>query len=102
MRVDLQRIGGAAELGVWAPLQSGIWQYVSGLYVSNTILSARTTWTGAQTPDSIGTAVSTCDDWTSTAGTGYTGDPTLASPAWFGNLPGQTCSMARRVYCLRE
>lgn len=102
MRVDLQRVGGAAELGMWAALQSGIWQYVSGAYVSNTILSARAAWTGAATPDSIGTAASTCDDWTSTAGTGYTGDPTLASPAWFGNLPGQTCSMARRVYCLQE
>jgi hypothetical protein len=102
VRIDLQSVGGAAELGNFASLESGVWQWVNGAYVNGTILPNRATWTGAASPASIGTAATTCDDWTSTAGTGYQGDPTLASPSWFGNLAGQSCTQARRIYCLQQ
>ena len=102
MRSDQQRVGGASELGTGSRLQSGIWQYASGTYIALTTPSSRSTWTGAQEPDFVGSAATTCDDWTSTGGTAYIGDPTLASPPWFALSFGQTCGLPRRIYCLQQ
>ena len=102
MRVDMQRVGGAAQIGTYSRLQSGIWQTVGGNYVSGTLLSNRAAWTGAGQPDAVGTPATTCSDWTSTAGTAWIGDPTLASPAWFAVASSQLCSLPCRLYCLQE
>ena len=102
MRFDMTRVGAATELGTSAPLQSGIWQNMGGNYVSQTILSNRAVWTGSFSPGALGTAATTCSDWTSNSGTAYIGDPSLVSPEWFARAAGQDCSVPRRLYCLRD
>jgi hypothetical protein len=101
-RVDHQLVGGAAELGQFSSLESGVWQATNTTYVSGVVLSARAAWSGASSPNGLGTAASTCDDWTSTGGTGYFGDPTLASGSWFGIPVPQTCSTPHHLYCIQE
>ena len=62
VRPDGQEVGTGGEF-LAGSLRGGIWQTGSGSYVTSNALS----WTGSASPGALGTAASTCNDWTSPA-----------------------------------
>jgi hypothetical protein len=61
-----------------------------------------TVWTGASNPSEIGTAASTCSDWTSsTSASGAFGNASATNDSFFDS--GQDlCTQARRLYCMEH
>lgn len=97
VRKDGISVGSDATLSAGGALPSGIWQTASGAYVGGGAV-----WTGAATPNAVGTATSTCNDWTMTTSTGgIFGLPMFADASWW-NSATQNCSSAFRVYCVPQ
>lgn len=70
----------------------------------NTRYGSTTTWTGAATLTTPGTASTTCGNWTATTSTGTggrAGDTAIST--WFGRDASGACtSTARKLICLQE
>jgi hypothetical protein len=67
-----------------------------GAYVTGTA------WTGAMTPNTIGTPESTCDDWQLFGGTGAQGDSTRSAPGPLFFLGTGNCTTPAQIYCLEQ
>jgi hypothetical protein len=99
VRPDGIEIATDAVIAAGGTLASGIWQNASGTYVAS---ASTTVWTGAATPSSLGTAASTCNDWSaSTSMVGTIGASTLADASWW-NVATLACTSARKIFCLQE
>ncbi|MEZ4398852.1 MAG: hypothetical protein R3B06_02445 [Kofleriaceae bacterium] len=62
-------------------------------------------WSGAADMNALGTAASTCSNWTSTSATimPTTAELSLATPSsLFGGIGYQTCAVANRLMCLQQ
>jgi hypothetical protein len=102
VRPDGIPIASGTTIAAGSVLDSGIWQRADGSYVPAT---GDLTYTGAATPSSVGTATTTCSDWTSAATPGaIIGADTFADSSWW-NLPSQnpvSCGQTIAVYCLQQ
>jgi len=108
VRVDGQLVGTGADI-LARNLVSGIWQLGDGSYPRDDFSDA---WVGSDTPDVVGDAVSTCNDWTSSdAGdTGATyGEFANASSRFWGRRGASiACDVfgsderAVRLYCVER
>lgn len=99
IRRDGTLIGDYDTLAAGDALASGIWQRPTGAYLNS---FADVVWTGAATPSTVGTAASTCNNFTSgSSGTGIFGRGPLADSTWWNSATG-ACSVAHHVYCLQE
>ncbi len=97
VRKDGISVGSGPTLAAGGTLPSGIWQTASGAYVGGGAV-----WTGATAPNVVGTAASTCNDWTSTTSTtGIFGLPMFADATWWDSGT-QTCGTAFRLYCVPQ
>jgi hypothetical protein len=100
VRPDGIAIASGATLFAGDILASGIWQRQSGVYLSS---SSEIVWTGAATPGVLGSAASTCDDWTSTVSTTATiGAATLSDSQWWNFNSNGNCATPRHLYCVEE
>ncbi len=96
-RKDNVFVGSDTTIAGGGPLVSGIWQTATGAYVTSGQV-----WTGAATPSALGTAASTCNDWTlTTSTTGIFGRAPFADATWW-NTGTQNCSTASRLYCVPQ
>jgi len=78
-------------------LKSGVWQQGNGWYVD------RAVWTGSRSPSELGTAASTCADWTSKSGDIYAGATTAIDMLWWQNPVDWTCASTYTwSYCIEE
>ena len=94
VRVDGQLVGTGQDLASLSNLHSGIWQTGSGSYVIVGV------WTGSSGFTFVGTAASTCSNWTSAlseAGIGGLAVTTL-SPGWW-YFTSRPCTTPQRIYC---
>ncbi len=105
VRPDGQIVGTGAELlagGAAAGLlQSGIWQSGDGTYRSG----VGRAWTGQTTLTQLGTAATTCNDWTSnsTAGTTPIAGLYLTADANWWSFDTRLCSdTGSRLYCIEQ
>ncbi len=98
VRPDRTLIGDYATLAAGGALESGIWQRPTGVYLNS---FADVAWTGAATPSTVGSAASTCNNFTSGSGSGTFGRGPLADATWWSSASG-LCSAAHHVYCLQE
>ena len=102
VRPDGIPIAAGTTVAAGGALDSGIWQRADGSYVPAT---GDLAYTGAPTPSSVGTATTTCSDWTSAATPGaIVGATSFADSTWW-NLPSQSpvsCTQKIAVYCLQQ
>jgi hypothetical protein len=80
---------------------AGIAEYADGTYAPR-----QKAWTGADDPDSLGTAASTCGDWMATTSTtgefGFTYLSRATAPSFFDySFQVNTCTSSNPVYCLQ-
>jgi hypothetical protein len=68
----------------------------SGAYVTGTA------WTGAITPNDLGSAATTCDDWVQFGGTGAQGDVTRSAPGPLFFLGTGNCTTPASIFCLEQ
>ncbi len=96
VRPDGTQVGTGAELAAGNALESGIWQSADGGY------SAQLTWTGSDNPALVGTAASTCADWSdgAAADPGTTGWSPFDARFWWKYLSPDTCSTGHSLYCV--
>jgi hypothetical protein len=117
VRPDGVVVGTGATIGAGKP-ESGIWQEADGTYAGRKgHPEFGNVWTGsAGTPDRLGTAESTCADWTDPAGSGAWGD--LSAGPRFWNTSGSSgprvgdgtmldpadydCTQKARLYCIER
>jgi hypothetical protein len=86
VRPDGVVVGTGADL-VASHLGAGLWQQGDGTY-----LSSRALWTGSPSPMALGTAASTCHDWTDPlAGDTVAGATPSTDQSWWQNPVPQTC-----------
>lgn len=102
VRMDGTLVATGAELAATPPsLASGIWQSADGVYRARGADGrfART-WTGSDAVGTVGTANTTCADWTNgtAANTGVVSDFTLTSRGWW-YLGTSACDSPRNLYC---
>jgi len=94
--------------GTWLALSAGLF-FQGTTFVAPPNLTAdgsvyygeQNLWTGAATPSTVGTAASTCVDWSSTSGqgvAGVAGDSSVRE--FFGELT-QTCDWGFKLACLQ-
>jgi hypothetical protein len=106
-RVDGVLVGTGADLRNGA-LKSGIWVYADGspLTLATIGFAPDTVWSGATNTVSVGSNASTCDNWTSTAGTVYVGISNLAGSQFrfFFDTFGSpiSCAVDRGLYCVEQ
>lgn len=97
VRPDGQEVGTGAEI-IGFQTRGGIWQLGNGSYLS----ANSRAWTGAAALDQLGTAASTCKDWTDPKQTGTNGFAELSRNS-FWNFTNQLCnatdSSQPRLYC---
>lgn len=86
VRPDGVVVGSGADI-IAANLQTGIWQQGNGKYVDS-----RGLWTGSINLSTVGTAVTTCSDWTSTTGTATEGSTTRSDYSWWHDFNTIDCS----------
>lgn len=98
IRPDGTRIGDYDTLAAGGALESGIWQRPTGVYLAS---FSDVVWTGAATPSTVGSAASTCGNFTSGSGSGTFGRGPLADATWWSASTG-SCAQAHHVYCLQE
>jgi len=104
VRMDGTLVGTGAELAAGpTKIASGIWQSADGVYraqLSST--SFPRTWTGSATIGSVGTADSTCGDWTSgdAAKSGFVGEWTLDYNNWW-HVYTTACNTGQTLYCVQ-
>ncbi len=96
IRPDGTRVGTGTQLAAGGPLDSGIWQDFSGVYSAQNVL------TGSADPNAVGTADSTCADWTSQAAMGQFGwSPYDGSGIWWSFGPTSCTSVGFfPLYCV--
>jgi len=99
VRPDGQVVGTGAELSA-ATLRSGIWQTGGGAYLNSPAIAV---WTGdAADLAANGTAGGTCTGWSTNAGNGATGLPSLGD-ARFWNSGTRACSdLTTRLICAEQ
>jgi hypothetical protein len=81
-------------------LSSGIWQQGNGAYTSNVAI-----WTGANDLMTVGTAASTCANWTSAASTdSYASGATAGdlSGSWWRNGSAACNATYTFAYCIEQ
>ena len=96
VRPDGIVVGTGAQLIARAELASGIWQKADLSYSwlrSNTMV-----WTGHANLGTLGTAATTCDDWSATTGTGnWSG--TYGTDGWWGDY-NAACTQSFQLRCV--
>ncbi len=96
VRPDGTQVGTGAQLAAGGDLDSGIWQLGTGEYSSAVI------WTGSTMPTALGTAASTCANWTSPSSTteGQLGwSPYDTNLKWWSGGVS-ACSSQYFLYCV--
>jgi hypothetical protein len=100
MRVDNVLLASSAVNFMGATVWNSGLNHTAGdtLSIANT-----TVFTGASALNAIGTAASTCNNWSSTGGTATMGlaGQALVSSAFASN-PSMPCSSLGHVYCLQQ
>lgn len=100
VRPDGMPIASGTTIAAGGSLDSGIWQRADGTYVPS---AGDLAYTGASQPSAVGTATSTCDDWTSTASVGaIIGAVTFADSTWWNTASNGSCANEIAVYCLQQ
>src|SRR5205823_8366804 len=93
-------VGTPTEVGTLS-LESGIWQYADGSYPVGNVFA----FAGSSSPDVVGSAAGTCNDWTSTAGNSSAGFPIVSNSQWWTGGAGLPCANTTfppvNLYCLR-
>jgi hypothetical protein len=96
VRPDGIVIGQGRDL-IAGTLRSGVWQQGNGWYVNHAV------WTGSSSPGALGTAASTCADWTSKTGDIYAGSTTSTDSIWWQNPVSWTCASTYTwSYCIEQ
>ena len=76
-------------------LNSGIWQTAMGQYTPSLV------WTGSAKPNVVGTAASTCANWTSQSATGVLGWGAYDNvESWNASLAPMACNQTYTLYCV--
>jgi hypothetical protein len=100
VRLDGTLVGTGATVAAGAQLASGIWQMADGTYLRSGV--TLTTWTGSDTPAVVGTATSTCANWTTAGAMGRIGITGYAANFWWSNsLFPCTAGITSTVYCVQ-
>ena len=87
-------------LGNLNSLVAPIYQFANGSYPSGTDGQG---WVGAPAPNVNGNVAETCNNWSDPSGTMTRISFTFESaPAWWSVATGQSCNLARRVYCIEQ
>lgn len=101
VRVDDVRVADTAA----GLMSQATWNTGLNRTASNSLPATnQSVWTGASTPNALGTAMSTCNNWTTGAGTiGTAGnaDSAVVGTA-FGQTPNSSCGTSARIYCLQQ
>jgi len=97
VRPDGTVVGTGAQLVARGELGSGIWQRADLGYSVLTRSNTRV-WTGQTTLTEVGTATTTCEDWTATTGTGeFSG--TFSSDRWW-DTSNNLCTQTLPLRCV--
>ncbi|MGZ6142670.1 MAG: choice-of-anchor D domain-containing protein [Myxococcales bacterium] len=72
-----------------------------GQYLGSAVHNA-IVWSGSPSAGDVGTAASTCSDWTSTSGNADLAGADYVANEWFNAFPATPCSSAAHVYCLQQ
>jgi hypothetical protein len=94
-RPDGVLIGTAAQIANGVPLLSGLWQTAAQEYVNAVV------WTGSNSPTTLGTVDTTCNNWSSPAGSSRVGLSGDAGTEWWLRT-SFACSQQARFYCLQQ
>jgi len=98
VRVDGQLVGSGADIIALA-IQSGIWQSANGTYLGTR------TYTGQTSLTSVGSATTTCDNWTATTSNARIGWSAVNS-TWFWSFSSEGCSGSGAeesyLYCVEQ
>ena len=98
VRPDGIKIADATTIASGAALDSGIWQHADGSYVAGFGFVA---WTGSSSPTTVGTAGTTCADWSDNTTSSHGSDAEAVSDThWWGGFGATTCNAGDSVYCL--
>lgn len=104
VRMDGTLVGTGAELAATQTfLASGLWQSADGVYRAQQADGPYPrAWTGSSLVDAVGTAATTCADWTSgaAASMGIVSDFTLSARAWW-SLGSSSCERSQSLYCVQ-
>lgn len=98
-RPDGVVVGTKADLGGTTGLKSGIWQQADGTYPSTSNIGI---WTGSSDPTQVGTATTTCSNWTSSSsGTAIIGTAGFVAGQWWNSGTAACNSTFPRLYCVQ-
>lgn len=102
-RPDGSLIGSGAQMKSTPPsLVSGIWHNSAGALGDSMMNEAGMVWTGAANVNALGTATSTCADWSSVTADSTAGASFLTTSAFFTGFGAQPCSGQRSLYCVEQ
>jgi len=96
-----EQLAAASAAGLSTRIDTGIWQSGDGTYLQPDLEGLRV-WTGADDMATLGTAATTCNDWTDAGGVGISGKAqATASAFWALGVP-ESCLASRYLYCVER
>ncbi|PZR18313.1 MAG: hypothetical protein DI536_00045 [Archangium gephyra] len=102
-RPDGSLVGSGAQMKAMPPsLASGVWHDGAGALVDPAMNESGMVWTGAANVNTLGTAMTTCNDWSNVMAESTTGAGLLATSAFFSGFGAQPCSGQRSLYCVEQ